>query len=109
MATMLEAMISSGLLQGRRAEEERRQEARRYEKTVRKHQHDAWKARCSHNRYGDIALFEIWDKTQSRPKKDSCALCGSKQFRPILWSAPNGRSYSICKHCYLHEAKEAKL
>lgn len=108
MTTMLEAMIHSGLVQGSRANDEMRQFERRYAKGIKKQQHKSWKERCHKNRYGDVALFEVWGRTQT-PQGDptSCALCGRKGFKPIAWDAPNKRHYNICRVCYLYEAAKS--
>lgn len=90
--TMRDAMLKAGLI-----------ESKPPAKTV---LHREWKESVYKNRFGNTALFEIWQISKI-PKNywDHCALCGKTYFEHITWIAPSGLKCSICPMCYVHGRK----
>jgi hypothetical protein len=121
MTIMLEAMRKAGLVSSNKAEATKREidsgksretkQERHKQKTDRKQKHERWKRNAVLNRFGDIATFEIWEKTGRIPDNylKRCALCGKRPFDSIEWRSPKGTLYTICGECFSAEAKHKKV
>jgi hypothetical protein len=97
MGTMLEAMQKAGLASAH-------VNPHNIERDLKKQWHKEWYKRCYHNRYKDIAIFEIWKKTTHPGDFMSrCAMCGRRGKVPMNICTIEGKEYSICNECLLHE------
>jgi hypothetical protein len=97
MGTMLEAMKKAGLAPVHA-------NTTSIERDLKNRWHKEWEKRCYHNRFKDIALFEIWKKT-THPGNfmEKCALCGRRDRDPMDICTVDGKEYSICNTCLLYE------
>jgi len=116
VGTMSEAMKKAGLISQAEAEEaaqrtsksknSKNKKTRRKEKAIRK-SHEDWAQSNFINRFGDIALFEIWLTTGAMPSDylRICALCGKRNCELTDWKCPCQGNYNICGECFSAESR----
>lgn len=113
MNAMLEAMKRAGLVnqdraaiaaaKAKEAKENRERKKRKEEREERKIRHAAWKANAVKNRFGDVAMFEIWAKAGKVPTNymEICGMCGARSGILKQMEPPKAAMvyHLVCENC----------